>query len=333
MIPHSSPAPASRFRARWLRGVTGLLMAGLLVTSAPDAEAKRYGGGSGKSFSSGSRSSGSSGGGYSSGRSSYSSGSGSSYSNRNAAPPPSSSRSGYDAAAAKAKQQADSQARYAGSKPPPIPAAASGSNGGTSSTYRSGGATPPPIPAGGSYSSSGGFGGNRGSWGNHYGNRSSYSTGAKAAMIGAAVLAPVLIAYAARPTVHYQDSFGSPFWWWLLDQPRDVRAAWLHHHQTDIDPARRAELLKADPGLQAEVDALTAKKLPVEPGYAPPGLTTADMFTDPAAQEAAAAAEAASRSHSSGSSGLFWITVLGGGAAAAWLVFVKRWKSPAPSTA
>lgn len=334
MIPHSSPAPATLFRAHWLRGVTGLLMAGLLVTSAPDAEAKRYGGGGGKSYSSGSRSSGSSGGGYSSGRSSYSSGSGSSYSGSKTAPPPSTSRSGYDAAAAKAKQQADSQSRYAGSKPPPIPAATSGSNGGTSSTYRSGSATPPPIPAGGSYSSSGGFGGGRGSsWGNHYGNRGSYSTGAKAAMIGAAVLAPVLIAYAARPVAHYQDSYGSPFWWWLLDQPRDVRAAWLHHHQTDIDPARRDELLKADPGLQAEVDALTAKKLPVEPGYAPPGLTTDDMFTDPAAQKEAAAIEAAARPHSSGSSGLFWITVLGGGAAAAWLVFVKRWKSPAPSMA
>lgn len=330
---------AAAFRPRWLRGVTGLLMAGLLVTMAPEAEAKKYGGGGGKTFSSGSRSSrGGSSGGYSSGRSSYSSGSSNSYSGRNASPP-STSRSGYDAAAARAKQQADSQSRYAGSKPPPIPATStSGSSEGSNSTYRGGGAIPPPIPAdagrsgGYSSSSSGWFGGNNrssSSWGNHYGNRPSYSTGAKAAMIGAAVLAPALIAYASRPVAHYQDPYGSPFWWWLQDQPRDVRAAWLHHHQTDIDPARRAELLKADPALQAEVDALTAKNVPIEPGYAPGGLTTDDMFTDPGAQ-AEAEALAASRPSSSGSSGLFWVTLLGGGAATAWLVFVKRWKVSRP---
>lgn len=334
----SSFRSAALFRPHWLRGVTALLMAGLLVTTAPEAEAKKYGGGGGKSFSSGSRSSGgSSGGGYSSGRSSYSSGSNNSYSSRNA-PAPSSSRSGYDAAAARAKQQADSQSRYAGSKPPPIPSATSGSSGGSSSTYRSGGAVPPPIPAdasrSGGYSSpsSGWFrGNNSSSWGNHYGNRPSYSTGAKAAMVGAAVLAPALIAYASRPVVQYQDPYGSPFWWWLLDQPRDVRASWLHHHQADIDPARRAELLKADPGLQSEVDALAAKNVPIEPGYAPGGLTTDDMFTDPAAQ-AAAAAES-SRSPTPGSSGLFWVTLLVGGAVTVWLVFVKRWKISRPALA
>lgn len=326
-------APARKPRSGWFQSLAGRSLAAIFALSllTPVAEAKRYGGGGGKSFSSGSRSTGggSSGGGYSSGRSSYSSGSSKS------APSASTSRSGYDSAAARARQQADSQSRYAGSKPPPIPATSSssstsGSNRG-SSTFR-GGAQPPPIPQGRGYASS--SGGYSGGYSQPY--RRGMSTGTKAALIGAAVLAPALLVYASRPAVHYQDSYGSPFWWWLLDQPQDVRASWLYHHQGSIDSARRAELLRADPGLQAKVDELSSKNVPVEPNYAPPGLKPDDMFTDPAAEaEAQAAAEEAENqtrgsSHSpGGSSGLFWLTALGGGAAAAWLLFFKRWQPAA----
>ena len=309
---------------RRCRGAASRALAGVMAFSlllAPMAEAKRYGGG-GKSYSSGkSRSSfgggtsrpSTGGGGYSSGKSGYSSGGSSAG--------PSTSRSGYDAAAARAKQQADSQKRYSGTKPPPIPAAAPAS--GARNT-----AVPPPSPADGRYGSSNNNNRNYGGDSRPY--RRSYSTGTKAALIGAAVLAPALLVYATRPTVHYQDSFGSPFWWWLLDQPQDVRANWLYHHQTGMDPARRAELLKADPALQAQVDALAAKNTPVDPAYAPPGLKADDMFTEPAA-----AAEEQTSSGNSGSGGgggsstLFWLTLLGGGAATGWLVFGKRWKPAA----
>ncbi|MES2705987.1 MAG: hypothetical protein V4726_05225 [Verrucomicrobiota bacterium] len=334
MISHS-PSPVKGLLSRLFQGRAARLIAGVLALAflAPEAQAKKYGSGGGKSYSSGSRSSSSSSksssgstrsGGYSSGRSSYSSGS----SGRSATPPASTSRSGYDSSAARAKQQADSQKRYAGSKPPPVSAGSTSTgSAGTDSTYR-GGSNPAAVPSGRGYASSG-------SWGNSYSGssrpyrRSSYSTGAKAAMIGAAVLAPALLVYASRPPVYYQDPYGSPFWWWLLDQPRDVRASWLHHHQSDVDPNRRAELLRADPELQGQVDALAAKNVPVEPNYAPPGLKTDDMFIDPAAQaEADAEAENQSTS-SSGSSALFWITVLGGGAVVAWLLFVKRWQPAA----
>ncbi|MDB6132124.1 MAG: hypothetical protein JWM59_367 [Verrucomicrobiales bacterium] len=151
-------------------------------------------------------------------------------------------------------------------------------------------------------------------------------------MIGAAVLTPMLLVYASRPPVYYQDPYGSPFWYWLLDQPREVRADWLYHHQGAVDPERRAEMLRADPALQAQVDALAAKKAPVEPNYVPAGLKNDDMFADPAADAEAEAAETAATSTSGGSSTLFWTTMLGGGAALAWLVFFKRWK-PARYTA
>ena len=154
--------------------------------------------------------------------------------------------------------------------------------------------------------------------------------------------------------VIYNDSYSSPFWYWLLDQPRPVRAAWYYHHQGYIDPARQAALVAADPALTQEVAQVAAVVPTPDPGYVPPGIeepkamlaeapveettSTSNDATTPS-NVAIPATEADSRhlpvvtqhvQPRRSSSIMSWLILLGGGSLVVWLVFFKRWK-PASS--
>lgn len=102
------------------------------------------------------------------------------------------------------------------------------------------------------------------------------------------VRSPVLNVYRNRPVVIYRDSYSSLFWWWLLDQPRPVRAAWIYNHNSSMDPARQAALIAADPPLQQEVASVAATSPVADPNYTPPGLESPDdMKAEPVAANVA----------------------------------------------
>lgn len=164
---------------------------------------------------------------------------------------------------------------------------------------------------------------------------------------------PAFSSYYSRPVVIYNDSYSSPFWYWLLDQPRPVRAAWYYHHQSSMDPARQAALVAADPALTEEVAQVAAVVPTPDPGYVPPGIeepkamlaeapeeetaTTSNAVTTPN-NVAIPATGADSRSlpvvpqqmqPTRSSSIMSWLILLGGGSLVVWLVFFKRWKPAA----
>ncbi len=166
---------------------------------------------------------------------------------------------------------------------------------------------------------------------------------------------PAFSSYYSRPVVIYQDSYSSPFWYWLLDQPRPVRAAWYYHHRSDMDPARQTALVAADPALTQEVAQVATAAPTPDPTYVPPGIepqamTAAVETIEVPAEEnplpasgntlnvipVTPAAPAPMSSplpvshqnvpHSRGSSILSSFILIGGGIFVLWLVFFKRWK-------
>jgi hypothetical protein len=163
---------------------------------------------------------------------------------------------------------------------------------------------------------------------------------------------PAFSSYYSRPLVVYHDSYSSPFWYWLLDQPRYTRAEWYYHHQSQMDPARQAALVAADPELPQAVSAVATAAPTPNPDYTPPGIE-AQAMTAPTDADAPADADAASSStpanslanqvppmpvratqlasmgasSNSSSSGFNWLVLLGCGGFVTWLVFFKRWKS------
>jgi hypothetical protein len=258
---------------------------------------------------------------YSTPRSSYSSGtapaSSSSFS-RPASAAPASSNS-IDSAAAKAKQMQQSAQNFAQSRPAPLPA---------SPASRASSQPLPPLPPRSSYASRG------------------YATSSNLNSYPQSTTRvvhhyPAFSSYYSRPVVIYHDSYSSPFWYWLLDQPRPVRAAWYYNHQTTMDPARQAALVAADPALTQDVTQLAATAPTPDPNYTPPGIEPQAM-TAPVEVEATSdelPADASSQLPMSvtygsvqrplpgrSSSWFSMAILLGGSALVIWLVFFKRWK-------
>jgi hypothetical protein len=139
--------------------------------------------------------------------------------------------------------------------------------------------------------------------------------------------------YYTRPVVVYHDPYGSPFWWWLLDQSLDSRAWWVYHHQQVMDQARYQALLSHDAQLEARLRQLEAQGVPRNPAYAPPGMDPDLMYTDGYVNAAynpqpAVAVPYHSRPGSAWHAVralLFVVVVLGILVLLIWLVFFKRW--------
>lgn len=146
----------------------------------------------------------------------------------------------------------------------------------------------------------------------------------------------MLTGYRDRPLVIYHDSYSSPFWWWLLDQPRPVRAMWIYHHSSSIDPARQAALIAADPPLQESVQTLATTTPPVDPNYTPPGLETPEEMTTAPIPEVTSTPlpvpmqvnhfTSTPVMRGQASSGFPIFIFLAGISTLIWLVFFKRWK-------
>jgi hypothetical protein len=131
--------------------------------------------------------------------------------------------------------------------------------------------------------------------------------------------------YSSRSWVTYNDPYNSLFWWWLLDRSLDDRAWWAYHHRYDMDPARYQALIATDQQLEARVEQLEAQQAPRDPNYAPAGLDRDLMYSD----------QYVSRAYSNRPTMLgviaFW--VLGVPTALAfvgffiWLIWFKRWQT------
>lgn len=76
--------------------------------------------------------------------------------------------------------------------------------------------------------------------------------------------------YYSRP-YYYNDSFSPFLMGWLLSDTLNShqRALWMYHHQSDMDSARYAELIKKDAQLQIEIERLKAQNLARDPNYVP----------------------------------------------------------------
>ncbi len=129
--------------------------------------------------------------------------------------------------------------------------------------------------------------------------------------------------YYTRPVVIYQDPYGSFFWWWLLDRSLEDRALWAYHHRSTMDAARYQALLAQDAQLETRVRQLEAQQVAVDPKYVPPGLDPDLMYSDRYVQRAYH-----NRPTTLGRVS-FWILAvpmaLGLGGLLIWLVFLKRW--------
>lgn len=123
----------------------------------------------------------------------------------------------------------------------------------------------------------------------------------------------------AQPAYH--DPFGNMFFWmWLMDRPHE-RDTWLYHHQSEVDPARLAEMKAKDADLDRRLKALETSGVKRDSAYTPTELSgNRDlMYSDDVVKDAAKAEHSMSA---------LWI-VLGGVlflAALSYLVFVHRWK-------
>lgn len=71
---------------------------------------------------------------------------------------------------------------------------------------------------------------------------------------------------------HYYNDCFSPFLMgWILSDAMNThdRAAWMYHHQSEMDQARYREMLSKDAKLQAEIDQLKAQNVKPDSGYIP----------------------------------------------------------------
>jgi hypothetical protein len=131
--------------------------------------------------------------------------------------------------------------------------------------------------------------------------------------------------YYSRPMVIYQDPYNSLFWWWLLDRSIDDRAWWAYHHRYDMDPARYQALVANDQQLETRVEQLEAQQAPRDPSYVPPGVDRDLMYSDHYVQQSYSNRPTASGTFA------FWLlavpTALGVTGFFIWLIWFKRWQT------
>jgi hypothetical protein len=133
------------------------------------------------------------------------------------------------------------------------------------------------------------------------------------------------------PVVVYHDPYSDWFWYWLLAQDLQTRAAWAYNHRADMDEARYRDLLAHDRQLEARVRELESKKTPPEPTYVPPGVD-GDLMYDDGFVEAAVNPQPAPTPPVPASSGRHLlgalvriVVIVAVLAFLVWLVFIKRW--------
>jgi hypothetical protein len=138
------------------------------------------------------------------------------------------------------------------------------------------------------------------------------------------------------PVVVYNDPFSNWFWFWLLTQDLNTRAAWAYHHQADMDQARYRDLLAKDKQLEARVRELEAKKVPRDSTYTPPGVDEDLMYDDGFVEAAvnpqpapsavpSAPARPTPPARTIGGALLRIVLILALLSFLVWLVFIKRW--------
>jgi hypothetical protein len=131
--------------------------------------------------------------------------------------------------------------------------------------------------------------------------------------------------YSSRPWVVYNDTYSSLFWWWLLDRSLDDRAYWAYHHRYDMDPARYQALLATDQQLETRVVQLEAQQAPRDTNYVPAGLDRDLMYSDQYVQR--------TYSNRPTTFGVITFWALGVPLALAfvaffiWLIWFKRWQT------
>ena len=290
-------------------------------SSSGRSSGEHFSSGSGKSYSGGSTWNENSRHSYSSGKS-YSSGaehvfasnSGSDIDIRKSqsAPSPRSDSSGtpltFDTAAARARQEEASKAKFTQFKESQLPTSASPGDAprSTASSYR---VQAPPLP---------------GSGGGSYRTRI-YVPDAVTISSRPVRIYSVFNPYYSRPVMVYSDPYNSLFWWWLLDRSLDDRAWWAYHHRYDMDPARYQALVANDQQLEARVQQLEAQQAPRDPNYVPPGVDRDLMYSDHYIAQSYS-----NRPTTSGVFG-FWLlavpTALGVTGFFIWLIWFKRWQT------
>jgi hypothetical protein len=131
--------------------------------------------------------------------------------------------------------------------------------------------------------------------------------------------------YSSRPVVIYRDPYNSLFWWWLLDRSIDDRAWWAYHHRYDMDPARYQALVATDQQLETRVEQLEAQQAPRDPNYVPPGVDRDLMYSDHYV------AQSYSNRPTAAGVFAFWVlavpTALGVTGFFIWLIWFKRWQT------
>ena len=131
--------------------------------------------------------------------------------------------------------------------------------------------------------------------------------------------------YTSRPVVIYRDPYNSLFWWWLLDRSLDDRAWWAYHHRYDMDPARYQALVAQDQQLEARVEQLEAQQTPRDPNYTPPGVDRDLMYSDRYVEQ--------TYSNRPTTMGVvaFWVLAIPTALAVSgffiWLIWFKRWQT------
>ncbi len=82
-------------------------------------------------------------------------------------------------------------------------------------------------------------------------------------------------------TPHYYSDPFSPFLFgYLMSSAINShdRALWMYHHRDQMDEARYREMLAKDAKLEAEIAALKAKNVAVDPNYTPDGMDQDLMY-------------------------------------------------------
>jgi hypothetical protein len=291
--------------------------------SGSGGHSQTFNSGSGKSYSSGSSWSDTGRHSYTSSKS-YSSGTGHTFTStsgsadvalptpspRKAEPASSSSGFSFDQAAARARKEEASKAKFTQFKESQLPPTTAPSDATRSApgspSYR---VTPPPLPAssGGSYRST------------------TYVPDAGTLSTRPVRIYNVFNPYWSRPVVIFHDPYNSLFWWWLLDRSLDDRAYWAYHHRYDMDPARYQSLVAQDQQLQARVEQLEAQQAPRDPNYTPPGVDRDLMYSDRYVQQ--------TYSNRPTTMGVvaFWVLAIPTALAVSgffiWLIWFKRWQT------
>lgn len=85
--------------------------------------------------------------------------------------------------------------------------------------------------------------------------------------------------YATRPRVYYDDGYASSFSWWLREQNYRTQAQYAYHHHDDMD-TRRFNDIMSNPGIADEYRYIEMQNTPRDPFWTPTGMDYDLMRSD-----------------------------------------------------